>query len=387
MKWPGTGVLTATCPGGIEDVLWDELLKEGFAPLATANGAVSFTGGHNEMIRANLVLRTASRVLVPLIEGRVGSYDELYRLARQLNWRSIIPADQTFRVSAFSRDRALSDTRFASLRVKDAVTDSQRAKASRRSIIEKRHPDVALALFLHKGRAELSLDSSVSPLHERGYRLDAGEAPLRENLAAALLYVARWDARTPFLDPFCGSGTIAIEAALMAAGIAPGTLRKKHAFSSWPSVSEQTVREVCTSLRAMPHRPVPTITASDRDPESAAFARANASRAGVKDLLRIEVADAVTRVAPDGPGTIVTNPPYGERLGDSSPGELMRAWADHLKQSYGGWSANFLASEKSVAKQFGLRTNVRAQTWNGGLQVNLYSAEIYPPKVYHQETK
>ena len=381
MNWPGTGTLTATCPGGVEDILRRELLQHGLDPTASVNGAVSFSGGADEMIRANIVLRTASRVLVPVIEGPVRSYDELYRLVRQLGWHSIVSPDQTFRVSTFSRDRELNDTRFASLRVKDAITDSQRAKTNRRSSIAKRRPDLALSLFLHEGTAELSLDSSVAPLHERGYRRRAGEAPIRENLAATLLYAADWKADTPLLDPFCGSGTIAIEAALLASGIPPGALRSDYGFSRWPFVSKDAVRNILSSARTRTNRPIPNIVASDVNEESVAMCRENAKTAGVADLLTIEAANALTRAAPQGPGIIITNPPYGERLDARSPGEVIRTWGNHLKQNYGGWSVHFLASEKSVAKQFGLRTRVEAQTWNGGLQVNLYSAEIYPPKV------
>jgi putative N6-adenine-specific DNA methylase len=345
------------------------------------------------MIRANIELRTASRVLVPILTGRVKSYDELYRLTRRVNWASIITPNQTLRVNAVTRDAGLNDERFAAVRVKDAITDSQRSRVRSRSSVSRKNPDVSLSLYVADGNVELSLDSSGAPLHERGYRTQAGEAPLRENLAAALLCAAEWNPSKPLLDPFCGSGTIAIEAALIASGIPPGHLRKHHGFDFWDFLDRSRVPGDATEdektggdsavggAKKYAAHTARTIVASDIDDAMIEVARANAHRAGVSEMIHFETGDACNRQAPADSGVIVANPPYGERLSDEDAGSILHAWADHLKRHYGGWECFFLSDSKQAAKRFGMRTRVRSQMWNGGLQVNLYRAEIYRPKV------
>jgi 23S rRNA G2445 N2-methylase RlmL len=378
MQWPGNGTLIATCLGGAEPYLENELRQSGMSPLLRENGAVTFSGGFDELVRANHRLRTASRILLPVVSGTVRTYDELYRLARKLDWTSLITPEQTLRVSAVTRSQEIQDSNFAAIRVKDAITDSQRARTRKRSTVARRDPDLAVTLFVNKHHVQISLDSSGRPLHERGYRKEAGEAPLRETLAATLLYAAEWQSGLPLFDPFCGSGTIAIEAALMAAGIYPGDLRSQFGYTSWEFARSEQKPEEATADRSPPTDL--SIVASDIDPDMIEIARRNAERAGVGQLIDFRVSNALLVARPPVPGVVVTNPPYGERLDRERAGELMASFGHAAKENLPGWRVLFLSEGKTGAKAIGLRTRRVAELWNGGIQTNFYGADIYPPR-------
>jgi putative N6-adenine-specific DNA methylase len=388
MKWPGDETLIATCGGGAEEALEAEIASFGLVPISRGNGMVRFRGGGPEMIRSNLTLRTASRVLIPVAEGDVRSFDDLYKLAGTVRWDSLVPARLTIAVSAVSRDRRLADTRLAALKVKDAVVDRQRgggAKTGRaRSSVDRRNPDVPIAVFIADGRATISLDSSGAPLHMRGYRREGGEAPLRETVAAAMLHYAGWEPSVPLLDPFCGSGTIVIEAALRAANIPPCAIRERYAFERWPWIGSGPVDAGRARARGgaagddvAPDEITTTIVARDSDRAMIETAKRNADRAGVASLIRFEHADALEAGPPCSPGLIVTNPPYGERLELKEEDAFYAAYGDRLKQSFAGWTAAILSANRDAMKSIGLRVSSRKQLWNGGLDARLYTIALY----------
>ena len=387
MDWPGDGSLVATCGGGAEEALEQEITDLGMQALARENGIVRFSGRAPELVRANQELRTASRVLVPLAQGAVRGYDDLYRLARSVPWATLVPPEKTIAVTAVVRDRRLPDHRLAALRIKDAIVDAQRAKG-RRSSVDRRHPDVPVVLFAADGKAEISLDSSGAPLHERGYRREAGEAPLRETVAAAMLRYSGWNPGTPLLDPFCGSGTIVIEAAMMAAGRAPGDIREGYAYAAWPWFQLGTQqrrtssgsRGVRTAGEATAGATGALIVGRDTDESVLRIAARNAERAGVDQLIRFEHADARTEAPPEDSGIIATNPPYGERLALDEARSFYRELGQHLKTSYTGWSCYLLSANREAMKGVGLRASSRRQLWNGGLDARLYAFAIYPPR-------
>ena len=386
MKWPGNGTLSATCAGGAEPYLEEELRSIGLRPLMRENGVVHFSGGFPEIVMANNLLRTASRILLPLISGSVDGYDDLYRLCRTLDWATVIRPEQSLRVSGVTRSRTIADSSFAAVRIKDAITYSQRAKARKRSSVSRKDPDVGITFFVSDRQAHISLDSSGRPLHERGYRVEAGSAPLRETLAATVLNAAGWNSATLLFDPFCGSGTIAIEAALLAARISPGDLRTGFAFQRWcfaeqPRTSPANESPENDRTEDAPQAP---IIASDSDPDAVAIARRNAERAGVSDLITFRVADATAMAPFDTPGLVVTNPPYGERLQSHDIQTLMSAFGRSAKAALPGWRICFLSEGKTGAKSIGLRTRLVAELWNGGIQTNLYGTEIYSPRAGRQ---
>ena len=379
MRWPGDGTLIATCGGGAEEALEQELIGLGMHTRARGNGTVRFDGRATELARANRELRTASRVLLPLARGATRSYDEIYRLARRVPWAQLVPAEKTIAVTAVVRDRALPDHRLAALKVKDAIVDVQRARGPRSSV-DRRHPDIPVTLYVADGSATISLDSSGAPLHERGYRTEAGEAPLRETVAATMLRYAGWTPQTPLLDPFCGSGTIAIEAAMVAAGVCPGDIRRRFAFERWPWMGPKTRERSVDRSRES----AALIVGRDTNEEVLGIAARNAERAGVSHLIRFEQADALVTTPPRESGTVVTNPPYGERLALEEARGFYRAFGEQLKRAYTGWSCYLLSANREAMKGVGLRASSRRQLWNGGLDARLYAFEIYPPREHER---
>jgi putative N6-adenine-specific DNA methylase len=380
MDWPGNGTIIATCGGGAESALATELSSLGLTIGEIGNGIVHVRGGADELITANLRSRIASRVLLPLVSGTVGNYDELYRLARRVPWQSLVPPTLTIAVSAVARDQRLSDSRLAALKIKDAVVDSQRG-AGARSSVDRRSPEVPITLFVENGTATVSLDSSGAPLHVRGYRQEAGEAPLRETVAASMLVASGWDPATPLCDPFCGSGTIAIEAAMMSRGIAPGAIRDGWAMAKWPWFPGARLAAARAALaRATPAHaaePPARIVARDTDPAVIEIARRNARRAGVEESIEFVRADALEAHAPWAAGTVVTNPPYGERMELPEARDFYARLGSRFKESYDGWDVWILSANREAMKGFGLRAASRMQLWNGGLDARLYHYEIY----------
>jgi len=376
MQWPGDGTLIATCGGGAEAALEAEIRALGMEPVSRGNGTVRFGGGQREMVAANLRLRTASRVLVPVASGRVSSYDSLYGLARRTPWHRLVSPRKSIAVSAVVRDRTIGDSRLAALKVKDAVVDTQRRLGSRSSV-DRRSPDYPVVLHVADGTATISLDTSGAPLHERGYRTEAVEAPLRETVAAAMLVIAGWDATRPLLDPFCGSGTVAIEAAMLAAGRFPGDLKRRYAFERWEWIDARTTDRERASLASARREPRVAITARDVDRDAIGIATRNAERAGVGPWIAFEQIDVRSGAAPATPGTIVTNPPYGERLQLDRAQEFYRDLGDRLKREYAGWDAWILSANRDAMKALGLRASSRTQLWNGGLDARLYEIRVY----------
>ena len=411
MRWPGNGTLLATCGGGAEAILRDELQRLELQVVETANGVVRFRGEGRELVSATTRSRVASRVLVPLARGRVSSYDELYRLARGLRWRELVPPRLSIAVTAVGRDRRLSDTRLAALKVKDAIVDAQRegqpnassarsergrSAGGKRSSVDRRRPDVPVSVFVDDGSATISLDAAGTPLHVRGYRIEGGEAPLRETVAAAMVLASGWNPQTPLCDPFCGSGTVAIEAAMIAAGRCPGDVRSGFAMDRWPWFDARRARPGGPEVPSPPgHDPrvaprsdktgsspastpgTPRIVARDRDPDAIERAIRNATRAGVREWISFAVEDALEADPPYPTGVVVTNPPYGERLELDGAREFYAALGDRLKRGYGGWDAWILSANREAMKGFGLRASSRMQLWNGGLDARLYHYEIY----------
>jgi len=390
---PFSGKLTATCAGGLEETLAAELRECGYEDVTPQRGAVGFAGGAEEMIRANLELRTASRVLVVVSETPIRDYDGVYKAVRRVPWERILQPEQYFAVSATATMKDIRDQRFLVMKIKDGIVDRQRDRTGRRSSVNRNSPDLMVVGYAGDGSFVLSIDSSGAPLHERGYRTEAGEAPLRETLAAGLLRLARWQPGIPFFDPFCGSGTIAIEAALIARDIAPGLVRPGYAFERWTGFSHRDRMEVQELLTPDPLVPDPTespasaqagsrsrIFCSDRDPRMIEIARRNATRAGVIDYIQFETADFFERERPipaGTPGVIVTNPPFGERMTVEDLKQMYRRIGETLKERYGGWRAHVLGSDREAAKSFGLRISTRIPVYNGAIDCRLYGMDLF----------
>jgi len=368
----------APCPRGLETSLAAELGVLGARYVAPTDGGVGFAGDLDLAYHANLELRLASRILWQVAHGRYRHEDDLYRLAKGVDWGRHFKVERTLRVDLAATRSPLPSLEFATLKVKDAVCDRFRDSLGKRPSVDKQQPDIRVHAYLTDREATLYLDTSGDPLFKRGYRRDADEAPLRENLAAGVLALAGWTPATPLLDPMCGSGTIVIEAALLAADRAPGLARtfgfQKLGWYDGPTW--QRIRQRARD-RARHAPAMPTIFASDIDARALAAARANAARAGVAEWIAIDEVDVLARSAPAAAGLVVANPPYGVRMdNDAALAAFYPRLGDALKRRFAGWTACLLSGDLRLAKLIGLKPAKRTPLWNGAIECRLYRFEL-----------
>ena len=375
----------APCPRGLEAPLAAELHAQDAVDIAPAEGGVGFAGPLDLALRANLESRLASRVLWRVAHGPCRSEAELYRLVRDVDWPRRFRVDRTLRVDVTATRSPLASLEFATLKVKDAVCDRFRDEAGRRPSIDKQRPDVRVHAYLTEREATVYLDTSGEPLFKRGWRREPDAAPLRENLAAGVIALAGWTPGTPFLDPMCGSGTIAIEAAALAADRAPGLARtfgfQKLAWFDGPTW--QRLRQRARDrVRGAPA--ATAIFASDRDVRAVDRCRGNAKAAGVDAWIAIEQQDVLARAAPAPSGTLVANPPYGVRLEDARAlAAFYPKLGDALKQRFAGWTAWVLSGDPQLAPLIGLRPSRKTPLMNGDIECRLLRFDIVagrPPR-------
>jgi len=368
----------APCPRGLENALAAELGRLGAGAITGTDGGVAFEGDLALAYRANLESRLASRVL-----WRVGARDyrneaDLYALVHEIDWARHFTASRTLRVDVAATRSPLRSLEFATLRVKDAVCDRFREREGVRPSIDKRDPDVRVFVHLTESRATVYLDTSGEPLFKRGYRRDTEEAPLRENLAAGLLALSGWTPGEPFLDPMCGSGTIAVEAALIASDRAPG-LARRFGFQKLAWYDGPTWQRITQAARdrIRPSPSAPLLFASDNAPGAVAKTAAHLAAARVDGYVRVEQADVLTRSAPAASGVIVTNPPYGVRLAEADAlAAFYPRLGDALKQRFANWRACVLTGDLRLAKLIGLKPDRRTPLYNGALECRLFAFRL-----------
>ncbi len=393
------------CAGGAEPLLADEVLRLTGTAAEAARGGVWVDGDARTAMQLNLESRLAQRVLWPLADGPYRDEHDLYDLARRVPWPDWITARQTLRVDVSAQRSPLQSLNFAALRIKDAVCDAMRDATGERPSVDTRHPDLSLALFVGPDHATLYVDTSGEALFKRGWR-DAqggrrdvkGEAPLKETLAAAMLAAAGWHGREadgPLLDPCCGAGTIAIEAAQLACGIAPG-LQRRFAFESLlPFQPHQGAwRALQQAARVRIHAPAAAVIAGDVSFRMTDFAARNAERAGVRHAIEFKTADALQRPPPAPRGTLMLNPPYGERIapkgtgsagdalarqgfeGGGSSAEFYGALAAQWKRQYAGWTAWVLSPDMKLPSLLRLKESRRVPMWNGPIECRLFRFDL-----------
>jgi putative N6-adenine-specific DNA methylase len=398
------------CAAGVEALLEAEvrgLLPE--ARVQTQRGGVALAGDPREVMLLNLESRLAQRVLVEVAAGDYRSEDDLYALARGVEWSDWITPQQTLRVDATAQKSPLRSLNFAALRVKDAVCDRMRESSGERPSVDTSRPDLPIVLHVGPERASVYVDTSGEPLFKRGWRSDTGDAPLKETLAAAMLAAAGWrgtaEAGGALHDPCCGSGTIAIEAAQIACGIAAGALRR-FAFEKLLPFANAEARAELQRLRSRArervHAPQVPIFASDLSFRMVDFARRNAERAGVAHAIQFNGGDALERPAPalppELPGTLLMNPPYGERIevggkagtgrapmresaeDRATPGDFFARLATHWKHAYtthpAGWTAWILSPDMKLPGAMRLKESRRVPMWNGPIECRLFRFDL-----------
>jgi len=362
----------APCPRGLEAELGRELEELGAADVVPGSGGAAFSGDIRLAWKVNLWSRLAIRVLRRVAQGRYRSEDELYAAARELPWPEWFALGRTIAVRTVAHASPLKSLNFASLKVKDALCDRFREATGARPDVDARQPDVPVLLYLERDAYSLYLDLSGEPLNRRGYRVEAAQAPLNENLAAGLLRLAGWTPDTPLLDPMMGGGTILLEAALMALNIAPG-LRRHFAFEHLNDFDrvEWTRLRKDAQAAARDRHPLP-IYGCDLDPRMVRATQANLREAGLLDCVTLREADALEVKAPAHSGVIVSNPPYGVRLGHEDMAAFYRGLGDNLKRNFAGWSAYLLSADPELPRAIGLKATRRTPLYNGPLECRLY---------------
>ena len=367
----------ATCPRGLELLLADELRELKAAKVHAVGGGVEFIGDFLLCYRVNLESRIASRVLWQAANGRYQSEDDIYRVSFALPWTDWFDAGRTIRVDVSATKSPLTSLNFVTLKIKDAVCDNIRRVLGRRPSVDTREPDIPIQAHLTDRHVTLYLDTTGEPLFKRGRRLATGEAPLRENLAAGILRLAGWSPEIPLLDPMCGSGTILIEAACMALDIAPG-LGRHFAFENFKNFDARCWREGLQQAAAR-QRPksLLAIYGSDRSADALKAARANLSAAAIERVVNLKRANVLEISAPAKQGIIVTNPPYGVRLGDQQQlAEFYPRLGDVLKKQFSGWSAYLLSADMRLPKLIRLAASKRTPLYNGALDCRLFEYKI-----------
>ena len=368
----------APAPRGLKEPLRQEFHELGFKKIKNVASGITFEGPWSECYRANIQSRLANRILKPLLEFVAYEPDELYRHVMRHDFTKYIQPTQTLRVEASITESKLRDQRFVALKVKDAIVDQFREKFGERPSVDKANADLSIHVYASKNQFYLYLDTSGDPLLQRGYRRQAGTAPIKESLAAGLLFLSGWDKKTPIVDPFCGSGTILIEAALMASNIAPGSLRQRFAFEGLSNFDNQAFGDIVESCADQELADVDVkFFGFDHDPEAIKSARANARRAGVEHLIEFKVREVAKLSPPVDKGIIITNPPYGVRLGDHKMLEwIFKDFSHALKEEFSGWDVWILSASQEQSASFGLKSNQKFQVFNGNLECRFLKYQI-----------
>ena len=368
--------LFVTCPRGLEAPLSQELEQLKCQDIRAVDGGVACKGGMEQVYRINLHSRTASRVLLRLTKSGYRSEQDIYKAAKNIRWTDWFDLEQTFKVKVEGKRAQVKSLDFVGLKIKDAVCDVFRDACGARPSVGKIRPDIRIHAFIDERDIQIFIDTSGEALFKRGYRQDTGEAPMRENLAAGLLLLAGYDGSQPFQDPFCGSGTIVIEAAWIATRRAPGLMRrfgfeklKNFDAALWKKLQHEAETQI---------RPAPApISGSDNDRYMIRAAVANAQAAEVDTFIRFEVKDAQdTRPNGEG-GILISNPPYGVRLAEVQALQALYpqlgAW---LKQHYAGWLAGMFTGDRDMPKFMRLSPKRKIPLYNGNLDCRLFLMDM-----------
>ena len=365
---------------GLEEVLAKELTELGADDIQIGRRMVSFTGNKAMMYRANFHLRTAIRVLKPILHFNAKDADEIYDIVKtRIKWEDYMTVNTSFAVDSVVYSDEFRHSKFVAYRVKDAIADYFREKEGKRPNVQVANPDITLHIHIAQEKCTLSLDSSGESLHRRGYRQEAVEAPLNEVLAAGMLLQTGWKGETDFVDPMCGSGTLPIEAALIARNIAPGVFRKEFAFEKWADFDQELFDEIYnddSAEREFEHH----IYGYDIDWKAVNIATNNVRAAGLSKDITIEHRDMADFTEMEGPALMVTNPPYGERITTDDLLGLYRTIGERLKHAFKGNDAWVLSYRKECFDKIGLKASVIIPLYNGALPCEMRKYELFDGK-------
>ncbi|WP_438962518.1 THUMP domain-containing class I SAM-dependent RNA methyltransferase [Nonlabens sp.] len=360
---------------GLEEVLEKELRQLGAMHIKPGVRMVSFEGDLGFMYKANMMLRTAIRILVPIHSFRARNEVDLYDGIYQMDWSQYLTAHDTLAVHGTVASQYFNHSQYVALKTKDAIVDQIRNNTGRRPDVDKRHPDLRVSVHINDQTVDVSIDSSGEPLFKRGYRQGTNIAPINEVLAAGLILLSDWDQRSQFIDPMCGSGTIAIEAAMIAANIAPNLNRPEFGFEKWPNYDNalfEAIQESC--LKKMREFEGPII-ARDADGYTLEKAKENIQNANLQEFIKIEKGDFF-RDHQSAQAFLMFNPPYDERIAIDTQ-EFYKSIGDTLKQRYSGSTAWIITGNLEALKYVGLRPSRKIKMFNGKLEAKFVKYEMY----------
>ena len=365
---------------GLESVLAQELTQLGANNIQIGRRMVAFTGNQEMMYRANFQLRTAIRILKPIAHFKAHSAEDMYDEVRKIDWSQYIEQGKTFSVDSVVYSEEFRNSRFVTYKVKDAIVDQFREATGTRPNISVSNPDIRLNIHIAEDQATLSLDSSGESLHRRGYRQESVEAPLNEVLAAGMILMSGWKADTDFIDPMCGSGTLLIEAALIARNINPGVFRKAFAFEKWPDFNQElfdTIYNDDSQERDFTHH----IYGYDVDMKAVNTARLNVKAAGLSQTITVEQQDFKDFKKPAEKSIIMTNPPYGERISTPDLLGTYKTIGERLKHEFGGNEAWILSYREECFEQIGLKPSIKIPLYNGSLECEFRKYALFDGKM------
>jgi putative N6-adenine-specific DNA methylase len=372
-------VMVAKTFAGMEDLLMDELKALGATDLRKLTRAVEFKGDKAVMYKANLWCRTALRILKPYTAFEAENEQMLYDEIQKIDWSKHLSLYQTFAIETTLNMSNLNHSQYASLKIKDAIADQFREATGKRPSVDVENPDLRIQAHIYNNHCTLSFDSSGESLHKRGYRDLTNQAPINEALAAALVIYSGWDKQSTFLDFMCGSGTILIEAAMMARNIAPNKLKNKFGFQNWNDYDEELWSEIYDDALIGEKQNLDfKIIGVDKSGIVLDKARQNIENAGLTDDIELQKGMFQDFVAPTSEGTLVSNPPYGLRINDDD--DLLgtyKAIGDTLKSSFAGWKAWIFTGNLELAKFIGLRPTRKIHLFNGQVECRFLKYEIY----------
>ena len=365
---------------GLEPVLAQELTQLGANNIQIGRRIVSISGDKEMMYRANFQLHTAIRILKPIRHFKAQSAEDVYEEIQKIDWSEYIEDGKTFSVDSVVYSEEFRNSRFVTYKVKDAIVDQFREKTGSRPNISVSNPDIRLNIHIAEDRATLSLDSSGESLHRRGYRQESVDAPLNEVLAAGMILMSGWKGDTDFIDPMCGSGTLLVEAALIARNISPGVFRKEFAFEKWNDFDKDLFDEIYnddSQEREFEHH----IYGYDIDMKAVNTARLNVRAAGLTKDITVEQADFKDFKKPENKSIIITNPPYGERISTPNLRGTYKMIGERLKHEFGGNDAWVLSYREECFESIGLKPSIKIPVYNGSLECEFRKYSMFEGKL------
>ncbi|MDD4108430.1 MAG: class I SAM-dependent RNA methyltransferase [Prolixibacteraceae bacterium] len=372
--------LTAKTLSGLEEVLAKEIENIGGTNIKKGHRAVFFTGDLDTIYKSNYYLRTALRVLKEVAVFQFGGVDQFYLKCKKVNWLNHMKVNQDFIVnSTVKNSKEFRNSMYASLKVKDAIVDRFREVSGKRPDVNTSNPDIIIHAHINHNTCILSVDSSGESLHKRGYRTAQGDAPLSEVLAAGMILLSGYDGSTDFIDPMCGSGTLPIEAALIAKNIAPGKFRKEFAFEKWPDFDKILFEKIKTIYPPKEH--IKKIYASDISGRNIAFAQTNARRAGILPYINFQTCNMMNLAIEVNNALLIINPPYGERIADENIDKLYAMTGERLKHQFSGNTAWILTSYEEYAKYIALKPDRKIILFNGAIKCTYTKYTLFKGKM------